>query len=208
VPAGPVMRTLTGPMPGSIFSSNFKNGQHSRSAIINSATRAIDFLSPGRRNEYPSFSSSLSIKAAPELSKECCFPIPQLLIRQTTRHRNFIRHIQSRSYNHRRAIGPAHIVSCSIARIRTESSSAASRDLKPRLALFNLSFRPQNHALFLGHALIAGTRGCFTDGLVFVCNHRRLEAPDARPIPLPSSGSFLGPKTSSAIPKTSNKCIG
>ena len=50
VPGGPVIRRVTGPIPGSAASSNLMNGQHSRSATINSAASAIHFLSPGIRN--------------------------------------------------------------------------------------------------------------------------------------------------------------
>jgi hypothetical protein len=43
--------------------------------------------------------------------------------------------------------------------------------------------------------------------LVFLADSR-LEAANAFAIPWPSSGSFLGPKTSNAIPKITSKCIG
>src|ERR1700730_3259226 len=63
VPAGPVTRTITGPIFGLAANSNVKKGQHSRSATINSATTAIHFLSPGTRKAYPSGSSSVAIRA-------------------------------------------------------------------------------------------------------------------------------------------------
>src|SRR5919109_2622998 len=47
VPAGPVIRTIPGPMPASATNSNFKNGQHSLSIMISSAAKVIHFLSPG-----------------------------------------------------------------------------------------------------------------------------------------------------------------
>ena len=49
VPAGPVTRTISGPLLGSATSSNAKKGQHSRSATINSAISAIHLPSPVRR---------------------------------------------------------------------------------------------------------------------------------------------------------------
>src|SRR5258708_16007526 len=49
VPAGPVICTVTGPISGSAANSNLRKGQHSRSAAINSAATASDFLSPGMR---------------------------------------------------------------------------------------------------------------------------------------------------------------
>jgi hypothetical protein len=45
VPDGPVIRRVTGPIPGSAASSNLRNGQHSRSATINSAASAIQSIS-------------------------------------------------------------------------------------------------------------------------------------------------------------------
>jgi hypothetical protein len=50
VPDGPVIRIVTGPIPGSAVNSNRRNGQHSRSAMMSSAAIAIHFLSPGTRN--------------------------------------------------------------------------------------------------------------------------------------------------------------
>ena len=47
VPAGPLTRTVTGPMLGGALTSNTKNGQHSRSATINSATCRMRSPSPG-----------------------------------------------------------------------------------------------------------------------------------------------------------------
>src|SRR5215469_5280725 len=49
VAAGPVTRTTTGPVLDSATSSNVKNGQHARSATINSATSWSDPASPERR---------------------------------------------------------------------------------------------------------------------------------------------------------------
>lgn len=46
-PGGPVTDNVTGPMFGSAVNSNRMNGQHSRSATINSAKSEIHVLSPG-----------------------------------------------------------------------------------------------------------------------------------------------------------------
>ena len=47
VPEGPVIRRVTGPIPGSAASSNLRNGQHSRSATINSAASVKPRKCPG-----------------------------------------------------------------------------------------------------------------------------------------------------------------
>jgi len=62
-PAGPVTRTVTGPMPGWATNSNVRKGQHSLSATIIFAIVAIDRPSPGRQKAYPSRSSSVPITA-------------------------------------------------------------------------------------------------------------------------------------------------
>lgn len=59
LPAGPVIRRTSGPSFGSASNSNVRNGQHSRSAEINSAMTARDFESPGSWKLYPFCRSSI-----------------------------------------------------------------------------------------------------------------------------------------------------
>src|SRR5229473_4948095 len=63
VQAGPVTRTIKGPILGWATNSNVKKGQHSLSATIIFAIIAIHLPSPGTRKAYPSRSSSVPITA-------------------------------------------------------------------------------------------------------------------------------------------------
>src|ERR1051325_2026838 len=63
LPAGPVTRTINGPILGCATNSNVKKGQHSLSAAIISAMIEIHGPSPGTRKAYQIGSSSVSITA-------------------------------------------------------------------------------------------------------------------------------------------------
>ncbi len=61
-------------------------------------------------------------------------------------------------------------------------------------------FDTKAHNLLLSYGFCAVDARCCADLLVILRSRRGLEVPDALPFPLPSSGSFLCPKTSKSIP--------
>src|SRR4029077_13293956 len=65
--------------------------------------------------------------------------------------------------------------------------------------------RPAIHPLVRLWSLAMATVTLGFSSSVFIAD---LKPRMPSPIPLPSSGSFLGPNTSRAVPKVTNRCIG
>src|SRR5216683_548540 len=95
VPAGPVIRTVTGPIAGSTDNSNLRNGQHSRSATINSAGKDNPLLVAGYPKHITIIHFSYFNQCRFELCKQCSFTFSQVLMRQRTSNGYFTRHVRT-----------------------------------------------------------------------------------------------------------------